>query len=145
MAMARSNSRPAALQAPGPNVFIERFCDEMLGDVQSEDLTRGDMMTAAAIEMSGDSSEQPGNTGELLGDAYTPVDGVPVTSIWGVDFERPRPGGVVWTRIKFQTVPSESNCDLDRWPARGWLTVLCSNDVRQSTFCAWFVSVDFSR
>ena len=67
---------------------------------------------------------------------------MPVTSIWGVDIERPRPGGVVWTRFKFQSVSSHSNRDLDRWPVRGWLTLLCSNDVRQTTPGPWFVSVN---
>ena len=47
-------------------VFIERFYDEILGDVQSEDLTRGDMMTLLH-EMSGASSEQPRQHGGTAG------------------------------------------------------------------------------
>lgn len=122
-------------------VFVERFYDEILGAAESEDFTRGDMMTLLR-EMSGAGGEQPADTGELLGGAYAPVAGVPVTSIWGVDIERPRPGGVLWTRFKFQSVAAHSNRDLAKWPVRGWMTLLCSDDSRQNTPGPWFVSVN---
>ena len=122
-------------------VFMERFYDDILHADVSDDFTRGNMMLLLR-EMSGTSVEQSADTSELLGDAYAPVTGLPATSIWGVDIERPRPGGVLWTRFEFQSVTAHSNRDLTKWPVRGWMTLLCSTDPRQNTPGHWFVSVN---
>ena len=122
-------------------VFMERYYDEILGADESEDFTRGDMM-ALLHEMSGAIGDQSAATDDLLGSAYAPVGGVPDTSIWGVDIERPRPGGVLWTRFEFRSVSAHSNRDLAKWPVRGSMTLLCSTDPRQNTPGPWLVSVN---
>ena len=118
-------------------VFMERYYDNVLQADESPDFTRGDMM----VLLRGMASKQPEpDSSDLFGDPYisTPVPPHP-------------PEGMLDARVtdtgaefKFGHTEAHSGRDLDKWPVRGWLKLICNTRPGQPGPAAWFVMFDIS-
>ena len=118
-------------------VFMERYYDDVLQADESPDFTSGDMM----LLLRGMASKQPEPDGSgLFDDPYgdTPVAPHP-------------PEGMLDARItdtgaefKFGHTEAHSGRDLDKWPVRGWLKLICNTRPSQPGSAAWFVMFDIS-
>ena len=124
-------------------VFMERYYDQILRAAESPDFTRGDMMMLLHAIAQGTADDAPADTSGLLTDPFEGTQALPITSIWGVRIGG-LSGGVQGTgaRFMFQSVSAHSDRDLDKWPVRGWLSILCSDDPEQPGESAWFVVVN---